>query len=164
MFLPQLLLRQSKKCMYTYTQAALFWQVQWICVHPNATACIPKHNVSVLQVLACTSSFRIGNLEIVGRTSVARDWTPSRSYQRPGGRHLSILRVLILRVTSILCEGTTLSCYSLLEKYGQHACSRDLNLPSLTQLLIVVSNSLKLRVVWVDLISGNKPGLRRWEE
>lgn len=62
-------------------------------------------------------------------------------------------------VTSILCEGTTLSCYSLLEKYGQHASSRDLKLPFPMQLLIIVSNSLELRVVCVDPISGNKPGL-----
>lgn len=135
MFLPQLLLRQSKKCMFSYTLAVLFWKVQWISVHLMQLPA--SQNLMCLEFLSCTFSYRTRNLEIVWRISITRDWTPSRSHQQSMGRNISLMLILKLRVTAIFCEGTV-SSYLLLEKH-EHVCSRHFNLPSHTQVLIVVS-------------------------
>lgn len=50
-------------------------------------------------------------------------------------------------MTFILCEGIPLSCCSLLGTYRQYAWTRDLKLPSLTQLLIIAASSLELGVM-----------------
>lgn len=113
-----------------------------------------------LEFLACIFSYRTRNLEIMGRISVTRDWTLRRSYQHSGGQNISLMPVLKLRVTAILCEVTF--CLLLLKKH-EHVCSRYFNLLSHTQVLIIVAYPW-LRVVRVGLISGNKPGHRKWEE
>lgn len=95
----------------------------------------PQSIMWFLEFLACSFGYRTGNLEIVGRISITRDWTPTRSCQQSGGQNFSLVRVLKLRVSAILCEGT-ISCWLLLEK---HDCGRYFNLPSHTQGLITLS-------------------------